>query len=197
MEHDSDLSAGGVALCGEGRLAAGGDAGDDAGADSPLHCRDGKGADLRLIGIAAQRTAHGRTAFVAVQDSRDLLTGDIAVRVEGRGGRAVDNAHVGGPEDCVVVVLALLVVGELVGDPGNGGLACRTVEDRDEHGAGHLGARPEELRVLGVVALDDVVHVHEVDRVGRPLVRTAHVGELTGGRLLVDLEGQRALRWCS
>lgn len=53
---------------------------------------------------------------------------------------------------------------------------------------------PEELRVLGVVALDDIVHVHEVDRVGRPLVRTAHVGELTGGRLLVDLEGQRALR---
>ena len=124
MEHDGDLSAGGVALCGEGRLAAGGDAGDDAAADGPLHRRDGEGTDLRLIGVAAQRTGHGRAARVAVQDGCDLLTGDVAIRVKGRGGRAVDNALVGGPENRVVVILALLVVGELVGDTGNRGFAC-------------------------------------------------------------------------
>ena len=86
VEHDGDLSAGGVALCGEGRLAAGGDAGDDAAADGPLHRRDGEGTDLRLIGVAAQRTGHGRAARVAVQDGCDLLTGDVAIRVKGRGG---------------------------------------------------------------------------------------------------------------
>lgn len=32
VEHDGDLSAGGVALCGEGRLAGRSDAGDDAAA---------------------------------------------------------------------------------------------------------------------------------------------------------------------
>ena len=194
MEHDGDLGAGGVVLGGQGGPAVGADAGDDAVADRPLHRRDRVGADCALVGEAVQRGGAGRRGTgVAVQDGRDLLTGDLAVRVEGRGGRAVDDALAGRPEDRLIVVLVLLVVGELVGDTGNGGFARRTVQDRDEHGAGHVLAGAEDVGVLRADAVDKAVAVHEVDGVGRPLERAGDIGELARRRLLHDLEGQRAL----
>ena len=170
---------------------------------------------LSVNSSTSELVAAAREFSVPAVAVADVAHGDDAVLQElpegtklGVGAQAVCELARRDDVDCVLVAIvgaagleashaaltSNTVVGELVGDTGNRGFACRAVENRDEHGAGHLGARPEEFRVLGVVALDDVVHVHEIDRVGCPLVRTAHIGELVGSRLLVDREGQGALR---
>ena len=188
VQHDSDLSAGALAGRVKGRGAL---AGDDAVLDGPFHCGGRVGADLVLIGVTLQRSVDSGAACVAVQDGCDLLAGDSAVGVEGRVGRAGDDVVLVGPQNCVVVVGACLDIREGVGDVLHRGLVSNTVEDGDQHGAGHGLVRAEGL---GCGAGDQLICRHEIDGVCRPLagVGLGDVAEVVGLRLLDHGEGERA-----
>ena len=72
VQHDRDLRTGALT----GRIQRGsGLAGDDAFLDGPCHGRLGVRADLASVGVAAQSAGRSGLTGVAIQDRRDLLTG--------------------------------------------------------------------------------------------------------------------------
>ena len=120
VDDDSDLRAGGVAL----RVMLRADAGDVALADGPLHGGGGVGADIGTVGEAGQRAGCRGRAHVAVQDGRDLLTGDGRVGAERRSARAGDNRVLVCPEHGVGVVIGLRVLERIRHDPLPRGRLC-------------------------------------------------------------------------
>ena len=102
---------------------------------------------------------------IAVQNCRHLLTGDICVRRERRGAGAVDDAVVGCPRHSVLIVAVVLDIRESAATV-DCGLAFQTVQNRDEHRAGHGCVRRER----GVArACEQTVFIRECNIVIEPV----------------------------
>ena len=133
--------------------------------EGPAERGFGVSGDLRGVGEAVQARAGGGAILlvlrVAVEDGSHLLAGDVGVRRERRGAGAVDDTVVGGPGDGVLIVAVQLDIREAAA-AGDSGLALETIEDCDEHGAGHGSVRAER-RVAGageqavLIGVDDIV----------------------------------------
>ena len=130
-------------------------------------------------------------ACQTVEDRRDLLARDVLLRGERLRIHAGHDVVAVRPEDRAVVIVGRLDVGERVGYAAHGRLAGQPIQHQDEVAAGHVGLRREGV---GILAGDDAVGCEEVDGVRRPVagVGGRHVGEVAGGRLLVDRERDRA-----
>jgi len=124
-DHGRDLGAGGRAV---GIQRGGGASGDDAGGDCPLHCGLCPGCHAAGVGVSAQVICLGdvgaHEGCGAVEDGRQLLTGDVLHGGELTAADALDDAQAGSPGDRVGVPGAgghIGVAGSAAGGGGGGG----------------------------------------------------------------------------
>ena len=121
---------------------------------------------------------------IAIKNERHLFSCDAGVRLEGCSGRASDKTVVACPADRIIVVL----IGRNIRKAGGGFLTAVgiTVQDGDEHAAGH-GQIGTEHGVAGAL------HVAVVDHEIKGVEELA--GEHAGGKVVVllgrDRKGQR------
>lgn len=204
VEEGHDLASGAVTRGAEGRVRS---AAGDSLLLGPL---DGGGVVVAAVHVReAAAAADRRLTGKAVQEGHGLAAGHGGVGAEGRRGGAGGDPLLHGPQDGVIVISALVQVGEGRGGRLGCGAAGGTPEERHHLGAGAGSLRAEgrgggtsgdpllhsPLHRVGVVSAGGHVHKAGAGRRHRGLLKgRAHADLPVGhgeGELAVTLVGGR------